>query len=124
MSGLRSLLGALTTAFAVAAIVAPAAMPGPRPDDRPGARGPGAIAQSQEHFVPGVTDFPSRLGTSGERAANTRIASGAARPVLIRVDEAGFDWRDAGIGALGTTAVMLVAAFGVIVVRRGRVAVA
>lgn len=124
MSGLRRFLRALTTVFVLAAIVAPAAVPGPRPDDRSGARGPGAIAQSHEQFVPGVTDFPSRLGTSGERAANARIASDAARPVLIRVDEAGFDWRDAGIGALGAAAVMLVAALGVMVIRRGRIAVA
>jgi hypothetical protein len=144
MATFRNLLGVMTAAFAIAAIVTPAAIARPddrggmlgvgrasvgvtspvRPDDRPDARGPGAVVRSQEQFIPGVTDFPSRHGTAGELAARARIATARARPVLIRVDEGGFDWRAAGIGALSATALMLGAALGLVVLRRSRIAVA
>jgi hypothetical protein len=148
MATFRNLLGvAAAAAFAIAAIVTPAALAerpddkggmlgvgrasvavtSPlRPDDRPGARGAGAIVRSQQQFVPGVTDFPSRVGKAGELAAQARIDSAEepARTVLVRVDEGGFDWRDAGIGALCATALMLGAVLCLMALRRGRIAVA
>src|SRR5918994_723962 len=38
----------------------------------------GKAAVQAEEFVPGVTDFPSRLGEIGERAAQERLASSSA----------------------------------------------
>ena len=38
-----------------------------------------AVVQAEE-FVPGVTDFPSRLGEIGERAAQARLANSSAVP--------------------------------------------
>src|SRR5215210_4364203 len=43
-------------------------------------------------FVPGVTDFPSRLGEIGERAAEARLLRREQQTPAVTVEENGFDW--------------------------------
>jgi hypothetical protein len=79
----------------VAALFAPTAL-AERPDDRAGLHGPGAYVQ-----VAAVRP-DDRAGIRGP---------GAAPTVILAQAEAGFDWADAGIGALGAFGVAL-ALFG------------
>jgi hypothetical protein len=81
--------------------------------------------RAAEEFIPGVTDFPSRLGESGERAAEERLPqqSPQAVPIYVELEETGFDWRDAGTGAIAATLLLLGAALSVRMAKRSRVAV-
>jgi hypothetical protein len=44
----------------------------------------GKAPVQSEAFVPGVTDFPSRLGEVGERAAEARLASDPHQPAPVK----------------------------------------
>jgi hypothetical protein len=81
--------------------------------------------RAAEEFIPGVTDFPSRLGESGERAAEERLPQQSSQdlPVYVQIEETGFDWSDAATGAVGATLLLLGAALSVRMARRSRVAV-
>ena len=107
----RRLTGLIVAALTVAALVVPtasavvnesgAAQPQaekfvPGVTDFPSRLGesanPNAIVPAQdEAFAPGVTDFPSRLGESGEEAANTRLSqlSPQGLPVYVQTQESG-----------------------------------
>jgi hypothetical protein len=56
-------------------------------------------------FIPGYTDFPSRLGTK-EPIRVTQVPQ--RRPVATAAD-GGFSWRDAGVGALASLGLVLLA---------------
>jgi hypothetical protein len=77
-----------------------------------------------EEFIPGVTDFPSRLGEVGERAAEARLArlSQQGSPVYVRAEASGFDWSAGATGAIAATLLLLGAALAVRTARRSRVA--
>ena len=78
-------------------------------------------AVQSEAFVPGVTDFPSRLGEIGERAAEARLAQPQQGP-SITVAESGFDWIAGMTGAMAATLLLLGAALAVRTAKRSRVA--
>jgi hypothetical protein len=82
-----------------------------------------APVQAKE-FVPGVTDFPSRLGEAGERAAEARLAqlSQQQEPVTLVIDESGFDWGAGATGAVAATLLLFGAALAVRTAKRSRVA--
>ena len=84
-----------------------------RPDDRPGARGPGALASS----IRSSTRPDDRAGLRGPGAISVAVVAPATD---------GFDWADAGVGAVGTFALALLL-FGALILtlrtRRGSVAV-
>jgi hypothetical protein len=89
---------------------------------------PSRLGESGERaadgFIPGVTDFPSRLGDNGERAAEERLAqSPQAVPIYVELEGSGFDWSDAGTGALAATLLLLGSALAVRMAKRSRVAV-
>jgi hypothetical protein len=71
-----------------------------------------------------VTDFPSRLGEVGERAAEARLAqrSQQAQPVTLAIDEGGFDWSAGATGALAAALVVVGAGLAVRTAKRTRVA--
>jgi len=81
----------------------------------------GAAGVQAEPFVPGVTDFPSRLGEIGERAAVERLAQAEPGPSLTLAD-GGFDWSAGATGALAATLLLLGAVLAVRTAKRGRVA--
>jgi hypothetical protein len=83
--------------------------------------GSGAIVRA-EGFTPGVTDFPGRLGTIGERAAEARLAQVSQQPAPVKVDESGFDWGAGATGAIAATLLLLGAALAVRIAKRSRVA--
>jgi hypothetical protein len=83
--------------------------------------GSGAIVRA-EGFTPGVTDFPSRLGAIGEQAAEARLAQLSQQPAPVKVDESGFDWGAGATGAIAATLLLLGAALAVRTARRSRVA--
>jgi hypothetical protein len=84
----------------------------------------GKPAVQAEEFVPGVTDFPSRLGEAGERAAEQRLGQRSLDgPVVVQTEASGFDWSAATTGALAATLLLLGAALAVRVGRRSSVAV-
>lgn len=89
-----------------AALFAPAAL-AERPDDRAGLHGPGAYAE-----VAAVSVRPDdRAGIRGP---------GAAPTVILTQAESGFDWADAGIGALGAFGLALLCFGGLQVASRTR----
>jgi hypothetical protein len=100
-------------ALALTALAAPAAGAGASNDV-------GAKA-----FVPGVTDFPSRLGEAGERAAEARLAQRSLEgvPNSVQTEASGFDWSAATTGALAATLLLLGAGLAVRFGRRSSVAV-
>jgi hypothetical protein len=77
---------------------------------------------ARAEFVPGVTDFPSRLGEVGERAAEARVAQSSLQGLPVTVEESGFDWSDAAAGAMAATLLLLGAALAVRTAKRRRVA--
>jgi hypothetical protein len=82
-----------TVVGVAAALLAPAAL-AERPDDRPGLHGPGAQAH-----VEAVSVRPDdRPGIRGP---------GAAATLILAEPDSGFDWADAGIGALGALGLAL-----------------
>lgn len=81
----------------------------------------GATGVQAKPFVPGVTDFPSRLGEIGERAAQARLDQSESQP-SITVAESGFDWSAGATGALAATLLLLGAVLAVRTAKRGRVA--
>jgi hypothetical protein len=85
---------------------------------------PSRLAEPPEEFIPGVTDFPSRLGESAENAAEARLAqlSEQGTPVYVRADETGFDWSAGATGAIAATLLLLGAVLAVRTTRRSRVA--
>jgi len=91
---------------------------------RLGEVGESSTAVSREQFVPGVTDFPSRLGESRERAAEARLAQRAAQgpPVYVQTTKNGFDWSAATAGAIAATLLLLGAALAVRTAKRSRLA--
>jgi hypothetical protein len=88
---------------------------------------PSRLGESGERaeYIAGVTDFPSRLGESGERAAEERLSQSStqALPVYVELEESGFDWSAAAIGAFAATLLLLGSALAVRVAKRSRVAV-
>lgn len=85
---------------------------------------PSRIVEPAEEFIPGVTDFPSRLGEPAEAAAEARLArvSEEGSPVYVRAEETGFDWSAGATGAIVATLLLLGAALAVRTARRSRVA--
>jgi hypothetical protein len=83
---------------------------------------PSRLAGPPEEFIPGVTDFPSRLGESAENTAVARLAQLAEQgtPVYVRAEETGFDWSAGATGAIAATLLLLGAALAVRTARRGR----
>jgi hypothetical protein len=83
---------------------------------------PSRLAEPPEEFIPGVTDFPSRLGESAENAAVARVAqlSEQGTPVYVRAEETGFDWSAGATGAIAATLLLLGAALAVRTARRSR----
>jgi hypothetical protein len=51
------------------------------------ALGAGAASAQVEPYVPGVTDFPSRLGAIGEQAAEARVAQSSQQALPVAVEE-------------------------------------
>jgi hypothetical protein len=80
-----------------------------------------AGAPQAEKFTPGVTDFPSRLGEVGERAAEARLAQ-QEPPVYVQIEDVGFDWSAAATGAIAATFLLLATALTVRTAKRSRVA--
>jgi hypothetical protein len=81
-----------------------------------------AAVQAGE-FIPGITDFPSRLGEIGERAAEARVAQQLSQQgPTITVDESGFDWSAGATGAIAATLLLLGAALAVRTAKRSSVA--
>ena len=78
-----------------------------RPDDRTGVRGPGA----QLLVLAGSVRPDDRAGVRGP---------GAAPTVFLPQTDSGFDWTDAGIGALGAFGLALVLFGGLQVAARNR----
>jgi hypothetical protein len=109
----------IAVAAAIGALVVPSAQARPLIDG-------GRTGSAEPEFVPGVTDFPSRLGERGELPVQPRITAEQGLPaqVALRADESGFDWRAAGLGALLACGLIAVAAGAMHVGRRKRVAVA
>jgi hypothetical protein len=113
---------------AAAALFAPAAL-AERPDDRAGLHGPGAHTE-----VTAVSARPDdRAGVRGPGAPSLVLAAsvrpddragvrgpGAAPTVLLTQPGTGFDWTDAGIGALGAFGLALVLFGGLQVASRTR----
>ena len=111
-----------------AALFAPAAL-AERPDDRAGLRGPGAQTE-----VTAVSARPDdRPGIRGPGAQSPVLAAsvrpddragvrgpGAAPTVFLTQTDSGFDWADAGIGALGAFGLALVLFGGLQVASRNR----
>jgi hypothetical protein len=87
-----------------AAVATPSAL---RPDDRDALRGPGA-------FVPDVVASVRPDDRAGVRGP------GAAPTVILTQTPRGFDWEDAGIGALGAFGLALLLFGTMQVVARGR----
>ena len=83
--------------------------------------GAGAAGAQAEPFVPGATDFPSRLGEIGERAAPERLAPSQSEP-SITVAESGFDWSAGATGAMAATLLLLGVVLAVRTAKRSRVA--
>jgi hypothetical protein len=110
----------IAIAAAIGALVVPSAQARPLIDG-------GRTGSAEPEFVPGVTDFPSRLGERGELPAQLQITAEQGMPeqVAVRADESGFDWRAAGLGALlMACGLMAVAAGAGHVARRKRIVVA
>lgn len=104
----RRLTKALALAVAGVAIGAPAAQ---AEEFIPGVTDFPSRMQTKPKFVPGVTDFPSRLGAKAEQAARARIARAeASQSPSIMVVDTSFDWGAAGIGAAIGAGGMLLAA--------------
>ena len=82
----------------------------------------GKAAVQAEQFVPGVTDFPSRLGEVGERAAEARLAQASWQVPPVTVQESGFDWSAGATGALAATLLLFGATLAVRTARRTRLA--
>lgn len=81
------------------------------------------VTAERNEFVPGATDFPSRLGETGEAAAEARLAgSHQSSPVTLQIAENGFDWSAAATGAIAATLLLLGAGLAVRTARRSRVA--
>lgn len=76
------------------------------------------LAQWHEEFNPGYTDFPNAL----RLAPDTRNAPGQIPPAPIVGRSTAFDWGDAGIGALGGVAIVLLLAAALFLLRRGTAA--
>jgi hypothetical protein len=105
----RRLTKSLGLAAVVAALVAPAAQ---AEEFVPGVTDfPSRIAYvERETFVPGVTDFPSRLGEKAEQAARARLARARAAEgsSAVAADSRDIDWAAAGIGAgIGAAGMLL-----------------
>ena len=85
---------------------------------------PSRLVEPAEKFIPGVTDFPSRLGEPAESVAEARLAdlSEQGHPVYVRADESSFDWSAGATGAIAATLLLLAAALAVRTARRSRVA--
>jgi hypothetical protein len=86
--------------------------------------GKSSAAGQADKFIPGVTDFPSRLGESAERAAGARLAriSEQGPAVNVQTEQSGFDWGAGATGAIAATLLLLGAALAVRTAKRGRVA--
>ena len=103
----------LTKSLALAAVVAALGAPAAQADEFvPGVTDfPSRIAYvERETFVPGVTDFPSRLGERAEQAARARLARAKAAEgsSAVAVDSRDIDWAAAGIGAgIGAVGMLL-----------------
>jgi hypothetical protein len=66
--------------------------------------------QARPDFVPGVTDFPSRLGARAEQAARARIArEGPAQPTSQAIANSELNWGALAIGAALGAGVLLAA---------------
>lgn len=101
-------------ALALTALATPAANAATAVNDR----------AAKEAFVPGVTDFPSRLGEAGERAAEARVAQRSRQaPSIVQTEASGFDWGAATTGALAATVLLFGAGLAVRIGRRSSVAV-
>ena len=84
----------IAVAAAIGALVVPSAQARPLIDG-------GRTGSAEPEFVPGVTDFPSRLGAKAEQAARRRVAVAQETEwPLVTVAARDFDWAAAGIGAL------------------------
>ena len=83
--------------------------------------GEGKAAPQAEAFVPGVTDFPSRLGEIGERAAEARLTQVSRPAPIVTASEGAFDWSAGATGAIAATLLLLAAALTVRTARRSRV---
>ena len=110
-----------------AALFAPAAL-AERPDDRAGLHGPGANAVTAASVRP-----DDRAGTRGPGAESLVLAAsvrpddragvrgpGAGPTVILTQTDPGFDWADAGIGALGAFGLALVLFGGLQIASRNR----
>ncbi len=110
------LLAAGVAAMVALALVGPASAADPvaRPDDRQ-TRGPGAIALDQLRDVL----RPDDRATHG---AGGVVAEPSSLPASYATTEAsaGFDWADAGVGALGALGLVLVVAGGSVIAARRR----
>ena len=94
----RRLAKALGLVVVVAAIGAPGAQ---AEAFIPGVTDFPSRVHSKPTFVPGVSDFPSRLGAKAEQAARRRVAlTQASEWPLVTAAARDFDWATAGIGAL------------------------
>ena len=82
------------------------------------------VAAEANEFVPGVSDFPSRLGETGEAAAEARLAqrSQQAPTVELQIEDSGFDWGAGATGALAATLLLLAAGLAVRTAKRSRIA--
>jgi hypothetical protein len=58
------------------------------------------------------------LAVGGAPPAGAEPGSEPRRPIVVRVDDSGFDWSDAGIGGAAVAGLVLVAAGGRLVLRR------
>ena len=85
---------------------------------------PSRLVEPAEKFVPGVTDFPSRLGEPAESAAEARLAvlSEQGPPVYVQAENSGFDWSAGVTGAIAATLLLFGAALAVRTAKRSRVA--
>jgi hypothetical protein len=118
-------IGLAVVVFAVAAAGAAGASGASGEEFIPGVTDfPSRLVEPAEEFIPGVTDFPSRLGEPAEAAAEARLAlvSEDGPLVYVRAEESGFDWSAGATGAIVATLLLLGAALAVRTARRSRVA--
>jgi hypothetical protein len=112
----------IAAALAIAALSAPSALAGnalryvASPDRQGTAQAPTALQYLPSPDTREVSSAPTALQYL--RSADPRDAASAPTPIVTIVARGGFDWSDAGIGALGAFGLTLLVGATLVVLRR------